>query len=187
MLEPEYWGSVLDVVLTRFGEQQNRALVAGDTANGPLGAAGLYGLAGIGSSDDLAAAITVENVEALMAASVHVAGPEAGRAIITTAGNVETMRSLAQPAAVSAFMSPTPAMNGEDRVRDARVFTCGFFDATKPYRGVGGPFSDILLKEWDDSVYVSRRYEGGINWLLCEMFWDVRVKHPALFYRFRED
>ena len=186
VLEPQYWGSVLEVVLTRFGEQQNRALIVGDTANSPL-ENGLYGLTGIGSSANLAAAITTAMVESALSASVHVAGPDAGRAIITTETNVQTMRSLAQPAAVSALMSPTPAMNGEDRVRDARVFTCGFFDATKTRRGVAGPFSDILLKEWDDSVYVSRRYEGGINWLLCELFWDALVRHAALFHRFRED
>ena len=126
-------------------------------------------------------------VESALSASVHVAGPDAGRAVITTETNVQTMRSLAQPAAVSALMSPTPAMNGEDRVRDARVWTTDFFDATKTRRGVAGPFSDILLKEWDDSVYVSRRYEAGISWLLTEMFWDILVRHAALFYRFRQD
>ena len=186
VLEPEYWGEVLDVVLNRFGEQQNLAIVSGDTANSPL-AAGLYGLAGIGSSANLTAAITTANVEAALSASVHVAGPDAGRAIITTPANVQTMRSLAQPTAVAALMSPTPAMNGEDMIRDARVWTSGFFDATKTRRGVAGPFSDVLLREWDDSVYVSRRYEAGISWLLTELFWDVHVRHPALFYRFRED
>ena len=186
VLEPEYWGAVLEVVLTRFGEQQNRAVIVGDTANSPL-PAGLYGLANVGSSANLTAAITTAIVEAALSASVHVAGPDAGRAIVTTETNVGTMRTLAQPTAVAALMSPTPAMNGEDRVRDARVFSCGFFDAAKTRRGVVGPFSDILVKEWDDSIYISRRYEAGISWLLVEMFWDIRVRHPALFYRYRED
>ena len=186
VLEPMYWGEVLTVVLDRFVEQQNKSLVVGDTANSPL-ENGLYGLTGIGSSGNLNAAITTALIESALAASVHVAGPDAGRAIVTTPSNVQTMRSLAQPSAVSALMSPTPAANGLDMVRDARVWTTDFFDATKTRRGVAGPFSDILLKEWDDSVYVSRRYEAGINWLLCEMFWDVLVRHPALFYRFRED
>jgi hypothetical protein len=185
-LEPEYWGATLEVVLRRFMEQQNKAIVVGDTANSPL-PGGIYGLAGIGSSADLSAAITTDDVELALSASVHVASPEAGRAIITTAQNVQTMRTLAQPTAVAPLMSPTPAMNGEDRIRDARVFTCGFFPAAKEYRGITGPWADVLVKEWDDSVYVSRRYEGGINWLLTEMFWDLRVRHADLFHRFRED
>ena len=186
VLEPEYEGAILEVVLRRFMEQQNRAIIAGDTADSPL-PDGLYGLANVGSTGNLNSAISVVNVEAALSASVHVASVDSGRAIITTPTNVATMRSLAQPAAVAPLMSPTPAMNGEDRVRDARVFTTGFFPAAKTRRGITGPFSDILLKNWDGSVYVSRRYEGGINWLLVELFWDALVRHPALFYRFRED
>ena len=186
VLEPEYEGALLEVVLRRFMEQQNRAIVVGDTADSPL-PDGLYGLADVGSSGNLNSAISVTNVEMALSASVHVASPQAGRAIITTPENVQTLRSLAQPAAVAALMSPTPAMNGEDRVRDARVFTTNFFPSGKTRRGITGPFSDILLKNWDGAVYVSRRYEGGINWLLTELFWDAKVRHPELFYRFRED
>ena len=186
VLEPEYEGAVLEVVLRRFMEQQNRAIIAGDTTDSPL-PDGLYGLADVGSSGNLNSAISVANVEAGLSASVHAASAQSGRAIVTTPENVQTLRSLAQPAAVSALMSPTPAMNGEDRVRDARVFTTNFFPTAKTRRGITGPFSDILLKNWDGAVYVSRRYEGGINWLLTELFWDVKVRHPALFYRFRED
>ena len=186
VLEPEFEGSVLDVVLARFMEQMNRGIVVGDTTDSPL-EDGLYGLADVGSSANLTAAITTAHVEAALSASVHVAGPDAGRAIITTATNVQTMRSLAQPAAVAALLAPTPAANGEDRVRDARVWTCGFFAAAKTRRGVAGPFSDILIKEWDQSVFVHRRYEAGINWLATEMYYDILVRHPELFYRFRED
>ena len=186
VLEPEFEGSVLNVVLNRFMEQMNRGIIVGDTADSPL-EDGLYGLTGIGSSANLNAAITTALVEAALSASVHVASPEAGRAIVTTETNVQTLRSLAQPTAVAALMSPTPAMNGEDRVRDARVWTCGFFPVAKTRRGVVGPFSDILIKEWDQSVFVHRRYEAGINWLATEMYYDLLVRHPALFHRFRED
>ena len=175
VLEPEFEGSVLTVVLNRFMEQMNRGLVVGDTANSPL-ENGLYGLADVGSSANLAAALTTANVETALATSVHVAGPDAGRAIITTPENVQTLRSLAQPSAVSALMSPTPAMNGEDRIRDARVWTSDFFPDTKTRRGVVGPFSDILIKEWDQSVFVHQhRYEAGvISWLLRrEMYWTI--------------
>ena len=153
VLEPEFEGSVLNVVLNRFMEQMNRGIIVGDTADSPL-EDGLYGLAGIGSSAPLNAAITTAVVEAALSASVHVASPEAGRAIVTTPTNVQTMRSLAQPTAVAALMSPTPAMNGEDRVRDCRVWTTDFFPVAKTRRGVVGPFSDILIKEWDQSVFV---------------------------------
>ena len=186
VLEPEFEGSVLTVVLNRFMEQMNKGIIVGDTVDSPL-ENGLYGLADVGSSVNLAAAITTAHVEAALSASVHVAGPDAGRAIITTPSNVQTMRSLAQPAAVSALMSPTPAMNGEDRIRDARVWTTGFFDAAKTRRGVIGPFSDILIKEWDQSVFVHRRYEAGVNWLATELYYDLLVRHPELFYRWRED
>ena len=186
VLEPEFEGAVLNVVLNRFMEQMNKGLIVGDTADSPL-EDGLYGLTGIGSSANLNAAITTAIIEAALADSVHVASPQAGRAIVTTATNVGTMRSLAQPTAVAALMSPTPAMNGEDMIRDARVWTCGFFDSAKTRRGVVGPFSDILIKEWDQSVFVHRRYEAGINWLATEMYYDLLVRHPALFHRFRED
>ena len=186
VLEPEFEGDVLTVVLRRFEEQQNKATIVGDTAESPL-ENGLYGLAGIGSSANLSGALTTAVIEAGLSVSVHAAAPDAGRAIVTTPENVQTMRSLAQPAAVSALMSPTPAMNGQDMVRDARVWTSGFFPTAKTRRGVVGPFSDILMKIWDGSIYVSRRYEGGINWLLTELFWDLKVRHPELFYRFRED
>ena len=186
VLEPEFEGSVLNVVLDRFMEQMNKGLAVGDTANSPL-PDGLYGLADVGSSANLTGAITVANLEALLSASVHVASPESGRAIITTPTNVTTLRTLAQPAAVSALMSPTPAANGEDRIRDCRVWTSDFFPAAKTRRGVGGPFSDILIKEWDSAVFVHRRYEAGVNWLATEMYYDILVRHPELFYRWRED
>ena len=186
VLEPGFEGDVLNVVLRRFEEQQNKATIVGDTANSPL-PDGLYGLADVGSSANLNAAITTTLVESALSASVHVAGEGSGRAIVTTPTNVATMRGLAQPTAVAQLMAPTPAMNGEDRVRDARVWTCGFFPDAKTRRGVTGPFSDILLKNWDGAVYVSRRFEAGINWLLTELFWDLKVRHPELFFRFRED
>ena len=185
VLEPEYEGAILEVVLRRFMEQQNKSIIVGDTTDSPL-PDGLYGLADVGSSANLTGAITVANVEAALSASVHVASAQSGRAIVTTPTNVMTLRTLAQPTAVAPLMAQTPAMNGEDRVRDARVFTTDFFPTAKTRRGITGPFSDILLKNWDGAVYVSRRYEGGINWLLTELFWDVKVRHPALFYRFQE-
>ena len=186
VLEPEFEGNVLEIVMRRVMEAQNRALIVGDTANSPF-ENGLYGHAGIGSSADLTAVVETDDIEAALAASVHVAGPGAGRAIITSATTVTAMRQLAQPAAVSALMSPTPAENGMDMIRDCRVFTTDFFPAANPYRGVVGPWADCLMKEWDGAMYVSRRYEAGINTLLIELFWDARIMHPELFYRFRED
>ena len=185
-IEPDYWDAVLQIVERRFSEQMNRGLVVGDGVNSPL-ENGMYGLAGVGSSANLSAAITTAIVESALSASVHVAGPDANRAIITTETNVATMRSLAQPAAVSALMAQTTSANGTDQVRDAKVFSCGFFPAGKTRRGVAGPWADVLLKQWDDSLYISRRDEAGISWLLVEMFWTVHVRHPALFHRFRED
>ena len=186
VLEPEFEGNVLEIVMRRFMEAQNRALVVGDTVNSPF-ENGLYGHAGIGSSADLTAVVTTDDIEEALASSIHVAGQGAGRAIITSATTVTAMRQLAQPTAVSALMSPTPAENGEDRIRDVRVFTTGFFPAANPYRGVVGPWADCLMKEWDGSMYVSRRYEAGINTLLTELFWDARIMHPSLFHRFRQD
>ena len=185
-IEPDYWTSVLEIVSRRFDEQQNKALVVGDTSDSPL-ENGIYGLANIGSSANLSAAITTAIVEAALTASVHVAGPDANRVIVTTPENVATMRTLAQPAAVAALMSPTPAENGQDMVRDARIWTTDFFPAAKTRRGIAGPMADVLLKEWDDALYVSMRYEAGIAWLLVERFWTLWVRHPALFYRFREN
>ena len=185
VLEPEFEANVLEIVMRRFLEAQNRALVVGGV-DSPF-PTGVYGHAGIGSTADLTAVVETDDIEAALAASVHVAGPDSGRAIITSATTVTAMRQLAQPAAVSALMSPTPAMNGQDMIRDARVFTCGFFPAANPYRGVVGPWSDCLMKEWDGAMYVSRRYEAGINTLLTELFWDARIMHPELFHRFRQD
>ena len=150
-IEPDYWDAVLSIVSRRFDEQQNRALVVGDTSDSPL-ENGLYGLTGIGSSANLTAAITTAIVEAALSASVHVAGPDANRAIVTTETNVGVMRTLAQPAAVAALMAQTTNENGSDQVRDAKVFSCGFFPDTKTRRGVAGPMADILLKEWDDAA-----------------------------------
>ena len=97
------------------------------------------------------------------------------------------MRTLAQPAAVCCVDGATTNENGSDQVRDARVFSCGFFPDTKTRRGVAGPYGRRPLKEWDDALYVSMRYEAGISWLLVERFWTFWVRHPALFYRFREN
>ena len=185
-IEPDYWDAVLSIVSRRFDEQQNKSIVVGDTSDSPL-ENGIYGLANIGSTANLSAAITTAIVEAALSASVHYAGPDANRVIVTTETNVATMRTLAQPAAVNALMAQTTNQNGSDMVRDARVFSTNFFPAAKTRRGIAGPMSNVLLKEWDDSLYVSMRYEAGIAWLLVEKFWTIWVRHPALFYRFREN
>ena len=185
-IEPNYWDAVLQIIERRFSEQMNLGLVAGDGVNSPL-ENGMYGLAGIGSSANLSAALTTTIVEASLSPSVHVAGPDANRAIVTTETNVATMRSLAQPAAVAPLLAQTTNQNGTDQVRDARVFSCGFFPAGKTRRGIAGPWADILLKMWDEALYISMRYEAGISWLLVEQFYTVWVRHPALFHRFRED
>ena len=135
----------------------------------------------------MTAALTSTIVEAALSASVHYAGPAANRAIVTTETNVGVMRTLAQPTAVAPLMAQTTNENGTDQVRDARVFSTNFFPDAKTRRGVAGPMADILLKEWDDALYVSMRYEAGISWLLVERFWTIWVRHPALFYRFREN
>ena len=64
-IEPDYWDAVLSIVSRRFDEQQNRALVVGDTSDSPL-ENGLYGLTGIGSTANLTAAITTTHVEAAL-------------------------------------------------------------------------------------------------------------------------
>ena len=122
-IEPDYWDAVLEASSRRgFDEQQNKALVVGDTSDSPL-ENGLYGLTGIGSTANLTAALTTAIVEAALSASVHYAGPDANRAIVTTETNVGVMRTLAQPAAVAALMAQTTNENGSDQVRDARVFS----------------------------------------------------------------
>ena len=46
--------------------------------------------------------------------------------------------------------------------------------------------SQIYVKNWDGAVFVSRRYEDGNDYLLLEVFWDMQLVHPGLFYRFAQ-
>ena len=47
--------------------------------------------------------------------------------------------------------------------------------------------SDVYIKRWDDSIFLSRRYESGNNLVTLEQFWNVGFGHPSSHYRFRQD
>ena len=97
--------------------------------------------------------------------------------------NVQTLRGLAQPAAVSCVDEPDA---GDERRRSGKGRP-GLHHRTSSLSGktrqggYGAIFGHPLKKLGWRGVRESSRYEGGINWLLTEMFWDVKVRHPELF------
>ena len=175
---PQLLTNILTIALARLRELQNQHLLTGGAG---VDIQGLYGYSGIGTSAALTtvAGVDVDVVEAAIKTSF--AFPNGNRRIIIGTEMESAWKKLARPDSVDAFYV-NRQVNGVP-VLETNYITAG----GKAVRGLVGPFADIYVKQWDNAIFVSRRYEDGNDILVVEMFWDMMVGHPEQFYRFRQD
>lgn len=169
--------NIFGIGLDKMRRVQAAQMVYGGEANEVTG---VYNVANVGSTTVTAAPTTAQVREALRK-SWRV--PMAQRSIVTSPANVDSWRNLASPAAVARFL--------EDRESTATVdgkmvLETEHFKSDKPYRGFAGPLREIFLREWDGAVYVSRREQDGLQYIVLELFWNIFIRYPKLFHRFHQ-
>ena len=176
VMDPDAPANIFRIGLDKMRRVQAAQQVYGGAANE---VDGIYNLANVGSTT-VTAAPTAAEVRAALRASWKVAN---NRAVISSPANVDSWRNLASPAAVARFLE----MDGMMPTVDGNmVLQTEHFTSAKPYRGFAGPLSEIFVREWDGAVYVSRREQDGLQYIVLELFWNQFVRYPALFHRFHE-
>ena len=142
-------------------------------------------------SAELTEAYTVANAHALTRQSWRYENvPGANRVAVLRPEAVDEMLGLAEPTAAGRLMT-----DGRNSVDGVPIIRTGHGARRQ---GFCGPMGLTRMKEWDGAVYVSSRYEAGIQWMLLELFWNWTllpgaaavsgasgaVGHPAEFYVF---
>lgn len=169
---PMFMSQVMSILMNKMDEVRNEqvidALYARTDANRNLDHSRV--------SAELTAAYTVTQMDAAIDNSwryENLAG--ANRAVVTTVAGRSTLRNLANPTAVGRYSDGMT-------VRGLPIHATGHLAR---HQAVVGPFGLLRMKEWDGSVYVSSRYEAGIQYMLLELFWNWTLlpePHAAEFY-----
>ena len=170
----------MTVAMARARELLALQLLTGDGTGNNI--EGLYNNSDVGSSANLVSGvsdITVAIIEAALQASFQ--SPPAGRRIICSPGAAAQMRTLARPSAVDSLVEADGTIN------NVPVMETGAFGSRKPARAVVGPVGDLLVKQWDNAIFVSREYRAGNYWLSVEMFANAAPAHPARWHRLRQN
>lgn len=175
---PNYLSQVLAILLDRMQEVQTEQILTGSGASNQ--AAGLYGLTGVSNTDLSGAVLTPDVCDAALRSSWQYASDPTRRIVISPT-NYDVIRKTAEVTGISPYVV-NQAVRGTPIALTEAMAT-----GSKPERGMVGPFSEVRMKRWDNSVFVSRRREDGVDWLVAELFWNFNIRRPALFHRFQED
>lgn len=182
---PQLLQNIMMIAMAKMKEKETYEMVKGDGTSDQI--TGVYDYAGVGTSGALTAVAGVTGAVVEQGIQTSFAMPNGNRRIIVSPEVKSAFRNLARPAAVG------PLMEG-DSISGVQVLETQNLEKNeaganqnKPARGIVGPFSDLYLKRWDNAIFVSRRYEDGNDYLVFEMFWDMQLGHPALWFRFRQD
>ena len=177
---PEFWTAVAMMSEVAMMERLNQGLLETINTDAPVG---MYNFTGVGTSANLTTDPDVDAVDAALGASLYL--PEGNRRMVVQNGVWRSLQGTARVAGVSPLVQPTPGPYGS--IDDVPLLVSKLWTDAKPYRGIVGPWQDIISRLWDGALYVSRRYEAGVNWLLLEAFADWRPRHAGQFHRFRQD
>ena len=174
---PAMLAAIMNIGLAKMDEQRNSQIVY--NAAGTNDITSLYNYTGVLTSTALAAVANLTAAVVNTGVQASFAIDDGTKRILVSPEAETAFKGLAQPASVGRFYE-----NGT--VDGIPVLPTQYFGSTKPARGIVGPMSQIYVKNWDGAVFVSRRYEDGNDYLLLEVFWDMQLVHPALFYRFAQ-
>ena len=183
---PTFMSALFNILIAMMDETKTEQILMGAGATGATDEEinGIYFNASIGSSTDLSngvADVTAAIIRAAMRASFPVT--DNSKSIIMSPSAEDRLPSLAEPAAVGRFYEGGQVENFTVRETEYMQLTAG----TKPARGLVGPLSQIYVKDWDDAVFVSRRYEDGNDFMVLENFFNTIVPYPEVFHRLRQD
>ena len=172
------------IIMDKHREIESRTILVGSGSNRPTG---VYDTTGVASSAELTAGATQSATETAIDHSWRMAGMRRG--YVVTMAQAAAMRGWAQPTGVDRYM--TPAGNAGS-IRDVQVLPTGYWansggSGVGEYRGLVGPWSEVYLKEWDGAIYSSMREEDGLEILVTELAWNLWVRFPGEFYRFKDD
>ena len=177
---PTLMTAILNIGLQKMNEKMNKQILVGTGANNVIGA---YNFTGIESSSEMTALSTVTAGVITKGLDLSYQFTPSAKRIIVHPEVRTNFRTIARPTAVGEFF-----VNGQvDGTPVLVTKKMQLTPTTGLYRGMIGPWSDCYLKQWDDAVFVSSRYEDGNQILVLESFWDSVLAHPELWYRILDD
>ena len=180
VLQPQFWTEVAMIAENAMMEQVNRALLETASSDAPTG---MYNFTGVGSSANLSAAPSAAVVGTALEASAL--SSYGNRRMVMQHGVWQTLRALARPAGVAPLVDPAGGRFGS--IDSVPLEVSGLWTDAKLFRGITGPWENIVGRLWDGALYISQRYEAGVRWLLVEAFIDWRPRHAELFSRWRQN
>ena len=184
---PGFFDAVFSIASQKFDEEMSKQVVAG----GNFGAnaanrRGIYNHPSVGNTGGVgsttvanAAAVTVAVMDAALNQSFKSENRQgSNRTIIVSPQVRDVLRNLSR-----ANMSNPYVVN--DVINGVAILATQIFGA-KVARGIVGALAEVYLKTWDDAVYVTRREQDGILWLVMEMFWNYILRHQDQFHRLHQ-
>ena len=172
---PQFQSMVMSILMDKMDEVRNEQIIEAMMT----GTNTARHLDDMTKSAEIAAALTTP--EAIHAATRqswrYEDVPGSNRVIVARPGSVDEWLNIAEPAAVGRLM-----MNGRASADGVPIIRTGHGARRQ---GFCGPMALSRMKEWDGAVYVSSRYEAGIQTMLLELFWNWALlpdPHAAEFY-----
>ena len=168
---------VLMFALQKMRETQNEHALSGAATNDVTG---IYNTTSVGSTTVTAAAgYTVPIVRGAINGTFGFAKSDVKLFVHPDVRS--HLQTLAQPAAVTSLMV-NDHIDGVEVIQTKALSVAD----TKKFRGLVVPTKDVYYKEWDDAIFVTRRYESGVYKLDVEVFWDMVVGHTEAHYRIHQ-